>query len=53
MADLPDMSAYQVYSCGAPIMVETAKADFVAKCALPEEEFYADAFTTEADLAAF
>ncbi|MYN11309.1 CDP-6-deoxy-delta-3,4-glucoseen reductase [Pseudoduganella aquatica] len=53
MADLPDMSGYQVYSCGAPIMVETAKADFVAKCALPEEEFYADAFTTEADLAAF
>ncbi|CAN7513451.1 CDP-6-deoxy-delta-3,4-glucoseen reductase [Pseudoduganella sp. LjRoot289] len=51
MADLPDMSGYQVYSCGAPIMVETAKRDFVALCRLPEDEFYADAFTTEADLA--
>ena len=51
MADLPDLSGYQVYSCGAPIMVETAKRDFVALCKLPEDEFYADAFTTEADLA--
>ena len=51
MADLPDLSGYQVYSCGAPIMVESAKKDFVAQCGLPEEEFYADAFTSEADLA--
>jgi CDP-4-dehydro-6-deoxyglucose reductase len=32
-------------------MVDGAKRDFVAQCGLPEEEFYADAFTTEADLA--
>ncbi len=51
MADLPDLSGHQVYACGAPIMVESAKADFVARCQLPDEEFYADAFTTEADLA--
>jgi len=51
MADLPDLSGYQVYSCGAPIMVESAKKDFVAHCGLPEDEFYADAFTSEADLA--
>ena len=50
MADLPDMSGYQVYACGAPLMVDTAKQDFVAQCRLPEEEFYADAFTTEADI---
>jgi CDP-4-dehydro-6-deoxyglucose reductase len=50
MADLPDLSGYQVYACGAPVMVESAKADFVAQCGLPEEEFYADAFTSEADL---
>ena len=50
MADLPDMSAYQVYACGAPIVVESAKRDFVAQCKLPEDEFYADAFTTEADI---
>ncbi|MFC0169411.1 CDP-6-deoxy-delta-3,4-glucoseen reductase [Pseudoduganella danionis] len=50
MADLPDLSGYQVYACGAPIVVESAKRDFVAQCQLPEEEFYADAFTSEADL---
>ena len=51
MADLPDMAAYQVYACGAPIVVESANSDFVKLCNLPAEEFYADAFTTEADLA--
>lgn len=51
MEDLPDLSNYQVYACGAPVMVDSAKKDFVEKCALPEEEFYADSFTTEADLA--
>lgn len=51
MADLPDLSGHQVYACGAPIMVESAKKDFVAQCRLPADEFYADAFTSEADLA--
>ena len=50
MADLPDLSGHQVYACGAPIVVDSAKRDFVAQCKLPEEEFYADAFTTEADI---
>lgn len=49
MADLPDLSGHQVYACGAPIMVESAHRDFVAKCGLPDEEFYADSFTSEAD----
>jgi len=49
MQDLPDLSGHQVYACGAPIMVESAQRDFVARCGLPEEEFYADAFTSEAD----
>ncbi|HET9643692.1 MAG TPA: CDP-6-deoxy-delta-3,4-glucoseen reductase [Burkholderiaceae bacterium] len=49
MADLPDLSGHQVYACGAPIMVESAHRDLVAKCGLPDEEFYADAFTSEAD----
>ena len=49
--DLPDLSGYQVYACGAPIVVDSAKRDFVEKCRLPEDEFYADSFTTEADLA--
>lgn len=49
MADLPDLSGHQVYACGAPIMVESARRDFVAHCGLPDDEFYADAFTSEAD----
>ena len=49
MDDLPDLSGHQVYACGAPIMVESAQHDFVAQCGLPEEEFIADAFTSEAD----
>jgi CDP-4-dehydro-6-deoxyglucose reductase len=48
--DLPDLSGYQVYACGAPVMVDSAKRDFIAQCKLPPEEFYADAFTSEADL---
>ncbi|MBY0556679.1 MAG: CDP-6-deoxy-delta-3,4-glucoseen reductase [Burkholderiaceae bacterium] len=50
LADLPELSGYQVYACGAPVMVESAKRDFVAQCQLPEDEFYADAFTSEADI---
>jgi len=51
MQDFPDLSGHQVYACGVPIMVDSAKKDFVEKCRLPEEEFYADTFTTQADLA--
>ena len=49
MQDLPDLSGHQVYACGAPVMVESAERDFVAACGLPADEFYADAFTSEAD----
>ncbi|NQE48076.1 CDP-6-deoxy-delta-3,4-glucoseen reductase [Herbaspirillum rubrisubalbicans] len=51
MEDFPDLSAHQVYACGAPIVVESAQRDFSAQCKLPEGEFYADSFTSEADLA--
>lgn len=49
MADLPDLSRHQVYACGAPVMVDSAQRDFVARCNLPAEEFYADSFTSERD----
>ena len=48
--DHPDLSGHQVYACGAPIMVESARRDFVTQCNLPETEFFADAFTSTADL---
>jgi CDP-4-dehydro-6-deoxyglucose reductase len=51
MQDFPDLSGYQVYACGVPIMVDSARRDFVAHCKLPEEEFFADSFTTAADVA--
>ena len=51
MADFPDLSGHQVYACGAPIVVDSAKQDFIEHCGLPEDEFFADSFTTEADLA--
>jgi CDP-4-dehydro-6-deoxyglucose reductase len=47
--DWPDLSAHQVYACGAPVMVESAQRDFMARCGLPADEFYADAFTSEVD----
>jgi len=49
LADLPDLSGHEVYACGAPIMVQSARQDFCAQAGLPEEFFYADAFTSEAD----
>ncbi|WP_343722542.1 CDP-6-deoxy-delta-3,4-glucoseen reductase [Herbaspirillum seropedicae] len=51
MEDFPDLSGHQVYACGAPIVVESAQRDFSAQCGLPQDEFYADSFTSEADLA--
>ncbi len=51
MADFPDMSALQVYACGAPIVVDSSREDFIIHCGLPAEEFYADAFVTAADAA--
>ena len=49
MADLPDLSSHEVYACGAPPMIEAAKRDFGALCALSDEAFFADSFTSEAD----
>jgi CDP-4-dehydro-6-deoxyglucose reductase len=48
LQDHPDLSDYQVYACGAPIVVDSARHDY-DKAGLPEEEFYADSFTSEAD----
>ena len=49
LEDFPDLSGHQVYACGAPIVVDSARAEYSAAGKLPPEEFYADAFTTEAD----
>jgi CDP-4-dehydro-6-deoxyglucose reductase len=45
LEDYADLSGYQVYACGAPVVVEAAHRDFTTLCGLPDEEFFADAFT--------
>ncbi len=50
LQDLADLSGHQVYACGAPIVVDSAKAAY-ATAGLPEDEFYADSFVTEKDKA--
>jgi CDP-4-dehydro-6-deoxyglucose reductase len=49
--DFADLSGHEVYACGAPIVIDSARRDFVAECGLAADRFFADAFTTEADLA--
>ena len=49
LEDIPDLSGYQVYACGAPVVVESAQRDFSDLAGLDEAEFFADAFTSEAD----
>lgn len=49
MVDFPDLSSHQVYACGAPVVVESARRDFNAQCGLPTDEFFADSFTSAAD----
>jgi CDP-4-dehydro-6-deoxyglucose reductase len=45
LADFPDLSAHEVYACGAPPMIDAARSSFVETCGLAEDAFFADAFT--------
>jgi len=49
LQDFPDLSGHQVYACGAPIVVESARSSFSAQAGLPKNEFFADSFTSAAD----
>jgi CDP-4-dehydro-6-deoxyglucose reductase len=48
--DFDSLAGYQVYVCGAPVMVESAQRSFIAERALPEDEFFSDAFFQTKDL---
>jgi CDP-4-dehydro-6-deoxyglucose reductase, E3 len=50
LEDTADLSGYQVYACGAPIVVDSAQAAYLA-AGLPDDEFFADSFITEKDKA--
>ena len=49
MEDFPDLSGHQVYACGAPVVVESARDEYPVQCRLPPDEFFSDPFTSEAD----
>jgi CDP-4-dehydro-6-deoxyglucose reductase len=47
--DFASLSGYQVYACGAPGMIDAARATFTRERGLPEDEFFADSFTYAAE----
>ncbi len=49
--DFPDLGGHQVYACGAPVVIDAARRDFCTLAHLPEDELFADSFTSEADKA--
>lgn len=51
MEDYSNLSAYEVYACGAPVVVEAAHTDFTTTRGLPNESFFSDAFTYAAKTA--
>jgi len=50
LQDTPDLSNYEVYACGAPIVVDSARRDYLSH-GLSADAFYADAFVSAADKA--
>ena len=46
--DFAELSGYQVYACGAPIMIEVAQKTFEEQ-GLPSDDFFADSFTSAVD----
>lgn len=44
MEDFADLSEYEVYACGAPIMVKVARSDFSGQRMLSPDNFFADSF---------
>ncbi|GAB1231913.1 CDP-6-deoxy-delta-3,4-glucoseen reductase [Ferrigenium sp. UT5] len=45
LQDFSDLSAYAVYACGAPVMVQAAHRDFSAQRGLQDDAFFSDMFT--------
>jgi CDP-4-dehydro-6-deoxyglucose reductase len=49
LQDYQDLSNYQIYACGPPLMVDAGRAPFVAK-GLPEEQYFTDAFLSSSHI---
>jgi NAD(P)H-flavin reductase/ferredoxin len=50
LEDHPRLAGFQTYACGVPVMTHAAKTEFLA-AGLPDNEFFADAFVTRAEVA--
>ncbi len=51
LEDHPSLAQFQAYVCGVPVMTQAARSEFLA-AGLPEQEFFADAFVTRAEVGA-
>lgn len=45
LADFASLAGCEVYACGAPAMIDAARASFVGERGLADDAFFADAFT--------
>jgi NAD(P)H-flavin reductase/ferredoxin len=46
LREIPDLSGWQVYACGNPLMIRNAERDFQALGGLPDGQFFADPFVS-------
>jgi NAD(P)H-flavin reductase/ferredoxin len=46
LRDVPDLSNWQVYACGNPLMIRNARRDFQDLGGLPDDQFFADPFVS-------
>jgi NAD(P)H-flavin reductase/ferredoxin len=44
LRDLTDLSGWQVYACGNPVMIRSARREFEKVAGLPHDQFFADPF---------
>jgi CDP-4-dehydro-6-deoxyglucose reductase, E3 len=46
LEDFSDLSTHQVYACGAPIVVDSARSEYRALARMNQADFFADSFVT-------
>ena len=51
LRDVPDLSGWQVYACGNPLMIRNARRDFQTLGGLPDDQFFADPFVSSGNAA--
>jgi NAD(P)H-flavin reductase/ferredoxin len=51
LRDVPDLSGWQVYACGNPVMIRSARRDFQTLGGLPGDQFFADPFVSSGNAA--